>query len=338
MHIKRYIIASLLYIAFIGWYISTFVSDGTTSVSIFGIVIPSLSNSAWVMLTLLFLVVGTVVHIVFYSVVGSLQLRKSEKDYDKIVESISDAYLGKENRKNIFRTPGYKMLGYLIDNSIVFPGTINSADIQDDKIRSTLEMIENIKNGKVVDLKKSNLSNDNALVIQNEKNRYYEGNTSAKDFLNHPDKYNKDLLIEIYADYVKTASVKDIENYKEFVSKEALYNVLARVNADENTIEISNDSLLSLFKVLDLSKQDYLDVAASMSCCMIPEQRMKLFETLSVENDDAMDSYLFTLFDLEMLEPASAILDISQPDEYLNFKAYLILRESNHHFNINLFV
>ena len=129
-----------------------------------------------------------------------------------------------------------------------------------------------------------------------------------------------------------------IENFKDFMTKEALFNVLARVNADENTIEISNDSLLSLFRTLDLTKQDYLDVAATMSCCMIPEQRMKLFETLSVQDDDAMDSYLFTLFDLEMLEPASAILEISQPDEYLNFKAYKILRESNHHFNINLFV
>ena len=75
-----------------------------------------------------------------------------------------------------------------------------------------------------------------------------------------------------------------------------------------------------------------------MSRCMIPEQRMKLFETLSDEHEDAMDSYLFTLFDLEMLAPANAILDISLPDEYMNFKAYRALKESNQHFNINLFV
>lgn len=338
MHIKKFTIASLLYIAFIGWYISTFVSDGSTSINIFGIVLPSLSNSIWIMLTLLVLVIGSIAHIVFYSVVGSLQLRKSEKDYEKIIESISDAYLGKENRKHLFKTPGYKMLGLLIDNSTVFPNTIISSEIEDEKIRSTIEIIEDIKSGKVVDIKKLSLSIDNSLVIQNDRNRYKDGSVSMKEFLSHPDKYNAGLLSEIYIDCVKTASLKEIETYKSLMTKESLFNVLARINADENTLEISNESLIELFKMLELSKQDYLDIAASMSCCMIPEQRMKLFETLSDEQEEAMDSYLFTLFDLEMIAPAAAILDISQADEYLNFKAYRALRESNQHFNINLFV
>jgi hypothetical protein len=338
MHIRRYAIAALLYIALIGWYVATFVSDGSTSINIFGIELPSLSNSIWIMLTLLVLVVGTIAHIVFYSVVGSLQLRKSEKDYEKIVESISDAYLGKEDRRHLFRTPAYRMLGHLIDNSTVFPNTINSLEIEDDKIRSTIQIIEDVKSGKVVDLKKLNLSIDNPLVVQNDRNRYKDESVSAKEFLSHPDRYNKALLSEIYSDYVKTVSVKEIESFKDYMTKEALFNILARVNADEHILEISNESLISLFKMIDLNTQDYLDIAASMSCCMIPEQRMKLFETLSDEDDAAMDSYLFTLYDLEMLEPAAAILDISQSDEYMNFKAYRVLRESNHHFNINLFV
>lgn len=338
MHIKRFTIASLLYIAIIGWYISTFVSDGTTSVNILGVVMPSLSNSIWVMLILLFLVIGSIIHIAFYSVVESLQLRKYEKDYEKIIESISDAYLGKENRLHLFKTPGYRMLGSLIDNSTVFPNNVMSESIEDEKIRTTLKLIEDIKNGEVVDLKKLNLSIDNSLVIQNDRNRYKDGSVGVKEFLSHPDKYNAGLLSEIYVDCVKTAPLSEIEAYKSFITKEALFNLLTRVNADEHTLVISNESLISLFDMLDLNTQDYLDIAASMSCCMIPEQRMKLFETLSEKNDAAMDSYLFTLYDLEMLAPADAILDISQADEYLNFKAYRALRESDQHFNINLFV
>jgi hypothetical protein len=59
---------------------------------------------------------------------------------------------------------------------------------------------------------------------------------------------------------------------------------------------------------------------------------------LSDENDEAMEAYLYTLFDLEMIAPADAILEISQPDEFLNFKAYRALKENNKHFNINLFI
>ena len=346
MHIKRLTIASLLYIAFIGWYISTFVSDGSTGVNIFGIMMPSLSNSIWVMLILLVLVVGSIIHIAFYSVVESLQVRKSEKDYEKMIDSISDAYLGKENRTHIFKTPGYRMLGALIDNSTVFPNNIVSTNIEDEKIRTTIKMIEDIRNGEVVDMKKLSLSIDNPLTISNDRNKYKTNPEIAKDFLKNPEKHNADLLAEIYKDYVKTASLNDIEAYKSLLSKEALFNILARINVEENILEISNETLISLFDVLDLNTQDYLDIAAAMSLCMsdsmtacvTPEQRMKLFETISDDKDEAMDAYLFTLFDLEMLAPADAILAISQADEYLNFKAYRALRESNQHFNINLFV
>ena len=47
---------------------------------------------------------------------------------------------------------------------------------------------------------------------------------------------------------------------------------------------------------------------------------------------------IYTLFDLEMLAPANAILDNSQDNEYLSFKAYSSLRENGEHFDINLFL
>jgi hypothetical protein len=71
---------------------------------------------------------------------------------------------------------------------------------------------------------------------------------------------------------------------------------------------------------------------------MLPEQRMKLFETLSNENELTMEAYLFTLFDLEMLTPAKEILDASQNSDYAQFKAYSSLKECGKHFNINIFI
>ena len=119
---------------------------------------------------------------------------------------------------------------------------------------------------------------------------------------------------------------------------EFLFNILSRVNDEKNTIEISNDSLASLFENLDLDSDDYVKISKTLGLGMIPEQRIILFETLSSTNDKAMDAYLYTLYDLEMMAPADAILEISQADEYINFKAYRALKESNKNLNINLFV
>jgi len=338
MHIKRYTIASFLLIAFIGWYVSTFVSTETISVNVLGIEIAPLSVSIWAMIPLVVFYIGSVIHMSFYSVVGSLNLRKYEKDYENIINSLSDAYLGKENRYHVFKTPRYKLLGSLIDSTTLFPNDINHASIDDEKISHTIKLINDIKNGEVVDLKKASLSIDNPLVIQNERNRYKSEEQSAEDFLIHSDKYNSELINEIYVEFVKTSPLYAIESYKAFMSKEALFHILSRVNAEENTLEISNDSLASLFENLDLDSDDYVKISKTLGLGMIPEQRIILFETLSSTNDKAMDAYLYTLYDLEMMAPADAILEISQADEYINFKAYRALKECNKNFNINLFV
>lgn len=337
MHIKRYTIASFLLIALVGWYVGTFVSDESISINIFGIVLPSLSVAVWVMIPLVVFYFLTLVHISFYSIVGSLKLRKYEKDYDKVIDSIIDAYLGKENRHHIFKTPRYKVLGTLIDNTTLIPNDIDTLSIENEKISSTIELINDIKRGNVVELKKLSLGINNPLVIQNNKNRYKSGELSAEDILSNPDKYDSALLKDVYVDFVKISPVYAIESYKKFMSKEALFEILARINADENTIEISNESLISLFEVLELDSKEYIEASSILSHTMIPEHRIKLFETLSDEKEEAMDAYLFTLFDLEMMAPADVILEISQPDEFLNFKAYRALKDCNQNFNIKLF-
>jgi hypothetical protein len=337
MHIKRYTIASLLLIALVGWYIGTFVSSESISINIFGVVLPSLSVAIWISILLFMFYLASLAHISFYSIMGSFRLRKYEKDYEKVIDSIVDAYLGKENRHHVFKTPRYKLLGSLIDNTTLFPNNIDSSSIEDEKIKSTLKLIEDIKNGEVVELKKLSLPVDNPLVVQNNRNRYRNGDLNAEDILSHPDNYDDALLKDVYIDFVKTSPVYAIENYKQFMSKEALFEVLARVNAEENTIEISNDSLIALFETLELDTNDYVEASSVLSYSMIPEYRIKLFETISDEKEEAMDAYLFTLFDLEMLAPADAILEISQPDEFLNFKAYRALKDTNHTFNIKLF-
>jgi len=269
---------------------------------------------------------------------GSLNLRKYEKDYEKIIDAIVDAFLGKQNRNHMFKTPRYKLLGTLVDNTRQKNGPRLGTFILLLSIKETIKLIEDIDNGKVIDLKKLSLSVDNHLVIQNNRNKYNSGELSHEDILSAPDKYDAELLNDVYVDFVKTAPLYAIENYKSYMSQASLYEILARVNADEHTLEISNESLISILDTLELDSNDYVKISSTLSLGMLPEQRIKLFETISDEKDEAMDAYLFTLFDLEMLAPADAILEISQADEYLNFKAYSALKECNKNFNINLFI
>ena len=339
MYIKRYTIAALILMASVGAFVYTYVSKETTTIDLFGIPLPALSIAVWVVVPVFVLYVASVLHMSFYSFLGAMSLRKYEKDYEKIIDAIVEAYLGKKSRSHSFKTDRYALLGKLLENTTMFPAGNVIGLTKNEKIDGVFKIIEDIKNGEVVDLKPYNLLKDNELVIQNKRNKYKKGLLTAESILSNETKYSDVLREEAYVDYVKTASISNILKYKELLSKESLQIVLERVNADEFTLGINNEELLDLMKSLDLNTSDYIKLSASIAKGgMLPEQRIKLFEMLSDENEDAVDAYLYTLFDLEMLAPVDSILDNSQPNEYQNFKAYRALKLCNKNFSIELFV
>ncbi len=342
MYIKRYSIAAFILMALVGGYVYFYVSQDTTSIDFFGIPLPSFSIALWVVVPPFLLYVASVLHMSFYSFLGSMNVRKYEKDYDKVLDLIVDAYLGKKDREHHFKTPPYSLLGRLLDNSTIFPNkniTFQFDSEKTQKMSEVLKVIEDIKNGEVVDLKSYNLQIDNPLVIQNERNRYKSGELTAESLLSNSTKYDATLAKEVYRDFVKTTSLANIEKYKAFMTKEALNNILSRVNADDFTLEIPNETLLTFMSNLEFTKKEYIKISSHLSQSnMIPEQRIRLFETLSDDKEEAVDAYLYTLFDLEMITAVDEILDISQPDEYQNFKAYRALKECNKNFSIEIFV
>ncbi|WP_226962091.1 hypothetical protein [Sulfurimonas marina] len=339
MYLKRYTIASLIWMAIVGWFVYAYVTPETFAVNLFGTQMPALSIALLVVIPVFILYIASTAHMWFHSLVRTFQDRKYQKDYDKIIDAIVDAYVGKANRHYEFRTPRYKLLGMLLENTAIAPLKDIAGITKNEKIDTILEVINKIKAGEVVDLKPYGLKAENELVIANKRNKYKNGGLTAEAILSNSTKYADVLCKEVYVDFVQTAPLEGIEKYKEYMSEEALNIIFARINADENRIEIPNEQLIALMNMLKLDKKNLINISRTLSKSgMIPEQRMKLFETLIESNEDAMDAYLYTLFDLEMLAPADEILDIASADEYLNFRAYRALKECGKNFHIDMFI
>ncbi|MGD9718087.1 MAG: hypothetical protein AB7U24_02510 [Sulfurimonadaceae bacterium] len=338
MYIKRYALTAFLFILFIGWYVYAFVTQESMGLRFLGIELPSLSIALWIVVPLIFLALASAFHMFFYSFLGTLKLRKYEKDYEKLIDALADAYLGKTSNDPKYKTPRYQLLGSLVADTHMIPSDKLASSVLEPKLAGVLKAIESIKKGEVADLKKYGLATHNPLMIQNQKNRYEKGELNCEEILSHPSKYDAEVARYAYVDFVKTAPMYAIEKYKGYLTKEALYEIMARINADTNTLEVSNETLVALIGTLELDAKEYIKLSSILAAHMVPEQRMKLFEMLSEKKEDAMQGYLYTLFDLEMLAPADDILENSQPDEFLNFKSYRALKECNKNFNINLFI
>ena len=339
MYIKRYTIAALILMGLLGAYVFSYVTQESMTLDFFGIPLPALSIAVWVVVPVGILYLASVVHMSFYSLLGSIKLRKYEKDFDKIIDAIVEAYLGKKSRSHTFKTERYTLLGTLLENTALFPLGNATELTGNEKIDGVLKIIESVKAGEIVDLKPFNLRNENELVLQNKRNKYKKGELTAETILSNGTKYADVLREEAFVDYVKTTAFSNIEKYKTLLTKESLYSIIARVNADEYTLDMNTEELLVLVKTLEFTNKEFIKLSSVVAKGgMIPEQRIRLFEMLSDENEDAIDAYLYTLFDLEMLAPVDEILDNAQDDEYQNFKAYRALKACNKNFSIELFV
>ncbi|SFV55522.1 Probable membrane protein Cj0124c [hydrothermal vent metagenome] len=341
MYIKRYSIASFILMIVVGWYIYAYIPASHESVSIplFGVNLPPVNIALLVILPMLLLYLASVVHMAFYSVIGGFKLKKYEKDYDKIIDALCDAFLLKEEREHSFRTDRYRLLGKVVDNSKIFPQTQKLLDIENEKLRNIIELIHKVKEGEVVNLKKLNLSPTNPLVVQNNRNRYKSGELSAEEILINAKNYDTSFLKEVFNDFVKEADAQKIMNYyKDFITKESLIKILERVADSENGIELSAEELVELIVAVDPTKDEYIKYSKILGKGLMPETRLKVFELLSEKDDEATPAYLYTAFDLEMMDLANEILDASKPDEYKNFRAYKALKECNKNYNIDLFV
>jgi len=183
MYLKKYTVAAFLLIALVGWYVYAYVTQDTISLSFFGINLPSVSIALLVIVPMVILYIASILHMGFYSIMGGLKLRKYEKDYDKIIDAICDAFLDKENRHHEFKTQRYKLLGRITDHSKVYPDSETLLDVSEPRLREILKVIFDIKNGRSVNLKKYNLSPENYLSVQNSKNRYKNGEITAEEII-----------------------------------------------------------------------------------------------------------------------------------------------------------
>lgn len=336
MQLKRYTIASLILMLLVG--VATYSIDNeTVSFDLLGIHFPNLPIAFWVVVPVALMYLASIIHMAFHALLGNLKLRKLTRDNEKMVDALRDALLGVNDRNNVYKSDAYKLMGKLIDNSLILPlDTLR--EVGDEKIDEALRLLRDVKEKKKVDIKKFHLANSTSLMIQNNLNRLERNEISADEVLSHADMYGDVVCIKAFESYVKNASVGSILKYKQLFTLPSLLPFLERINGADNGIEMSNDELISLFKTLKLSSNDYIDLSMALSKNMLPEQRIRLFETLSESNDDAMEGYFYTLYDLQMIDTANEILNNTSKDDYLIFKAYRDLKRANKHYDIALFL
>ncbi|MDD5159431.1 MAG: hypothetical protein PHI47_05235 [Sulfuricurvum sp.] len=336
MQLKRYTIASFILMMLVGIAVYT-IDNGSIAFDLLGMHFPNLPVAFWVVVPLAIMYIASILHMGVYALVGNFKLRRLNKDHEKMIDALRDSLLGIGERNYVYKSEAYKLMGKLVDNSLILPyETLRS--IGNEKIDEALELMRDVKEKKKIDIKKFHLPSTTSIAIQNNLNRLERGEMDADSILSRPESYGEIVCAKAYESYVKTASVGSIMKFKHLFTKASLVDFVQRINAAENGIQISNEELATLFGTLKLTSTDWIDLSEAMSKNMLPEQRIRLFEMLSEHNDEAMEGYLYTLYDLQMIDTANEILNNTANSDYQIFKAYRDLKRANKHYDIAIFL
>lgn len=324
MGIKRYVLLSIVYMLAVGLYVYSFNgNDYTLKIYTLSLTLPV---SVWIVVPTLVLFLASVSHLSYYSFKDFFYKRALKKDLDTFVKVAKKVILGEESSLR-FKTELFKLPSFII-KTLKYPGKADLDNLDNEELKESYALVDNIKSGKYEDLKKVKLSPTNELYILNEKNHLKDDPKYSYTILKDCENLDSDLCQSAYIELLNIGSFSDIKKYKFPIDKNIFRKMMERYLDAEDDFDMDINSIKEMLETFNATSEDYLELAQEIKVKLTPDELIDLFKTLYNEKGHvAANAYLYTLFDLEMIDKVREILENSEEEDFLKFKTLLFLRD-----------
>lgn len=331
MGLKKYIVASIIFIVAIAAYVFS-IAQTDYQITLFDSTF-MLPVALWVILPLLVLFVASVFHMIFYGLKGYLSASSLNKDESNMIKLIKNVLLKKDETIK-FKNPIFQELGEILSQMNLEVKTdgfkSNNTEIND-LVKNLIE----IKNKKSVALNYK-LNSSNAIAIANNINKINEQADWAIEVLKKSSNYTQE---EITAAFTKVLNDKSMTSLKKLLPNlkltKAMLLELFKKDAVQSEFALSSEELVKYIKQAEFTRQEFLEIAKLYKNSLTPDSIIHVFEELSNTNDLALDAYVYILFEYEMIDKIRDIFASTSDEELTAFKALLELKDSGKHYTID---
>lgn len=334
MGIKRYIFLMAIVIAVCGIYVYTF-ENSTYTLEFFGIPV-TLQVALWITLPMVLVMVLSVAHMMFYGMKNYMTNRALGKDRENFISYSKSVLLGEESDVK-FKTEWFKLPKEILQ--AVKNPVIGKSVLEDDDLKKVCEDISSVyDDGEYVNLKSYRLTDENPLNIKNKINQLDKEPKIASDVLRNCKDSESELCQKALNTLINNASYTEISKLNLPLTPLHVKTIVKRSIDKENELFMSEEQLDELLNSVQMSDNQYLEIARMLKKDMNPDALVAMFEKIYHKEAAAGKAYLYILFELQMLDKAREVLASSEDSEYSNFKTYLFLRENNKNADINIFL
>jgi hypothetical protein len=321
----------------IGLYVYSFNGDMyTLSVYKFSLELPI---ALWIVLPTILLFIASTTHMMYYSLKDFWKTRALNKDFENFKIALSEKVLSEDSAVK-YKTEWFKFIGQSI--KMLDYKQIEDFNTEDEKIEANRQIVKELNEGKVLELKKYKLSTENELLYKNSLNKLKEDVKYATTILKDCKDESNELCQKAYLEYIKYASVEDIKQIGFTPTKEMFRVLMERYLEEEGTqpINLSLDEIQEFLMQFKANREDYLELAYEIKAKLEPDALIALFEKLYNSSDHiaAADAYLYVLNELQMIDKVRDILENSDEDEFEKWKTILFLRDHGKNVNSGLFL
>ncbi len=340
MGFKKYLIASIILLGLISGFVYS-LDLGTYTLhietGIQDIVIDqTLPVFVWVLIPAFLLFIATILHLMFYGSVNFIQNKVRQNDIKAIEDHIQNRIINKNSSKKV-KTKELAELAKIIDQLEINVKTDNFK-CENEKLKATASIANEVLNeNKFVSLKNLKLDEKNELELKNIINRIDADDNFAFEVLKSPDKYEREVVEHAFDVIIEKKSIDRMKNVMNNfpLTNEMVTKILLKDSKEPAEKRFTNAEILEFVKNNDFSNEELIKIAKNYKRTMQPEQLIKLFEDISAADESKTESYLYVLFEYEMIPQIKEILSNSQKDEYTIFKALMDLKDAGKHYNLD---
>ncbi len=333
MGLKKYILFAIIFIVAVGAYVYSFNGD-TYTLTFFGVPV-SLKIAVWVILPSAILAVASVFHMLFYSFKNYLIQRNLQKDYKSYLQYVKQHMFGNDINMN-FVTKWYDLPSKVLKH-FNFDASKDAGDIDNEELKEIIDTLNKIESGEVVSLKKFKLSSDNYFVKKNILNKLAKDEKEAENILKNCEDKDSEICKKAFEVYCQYANFNDIKKQDFDISRELFDKLIKRFEENKDNFAINAQDIKEQLNKYNLNKIDFLHYAKKFKKLLNPEAILSIFETLSNEKEEALQAYLYLLFEFQMIDKIREVLSSLSEKECEKFRYILDLKDCGKNFDVDIF-
>jgi len=334
MRLGLYVLASIILMLIVGAVVYS-IEPTNYSYSYLGFTM-DLPVAVWITIPMFLLMLASIVHMMFYSTKNFFKFKKWEKEASKLNDALYWSLLH-EPKTHKFNLPKLKESASLLSvASVTVDGTVDTVS---EKLRDALSLLSEIDRGEYVDLKSKKLahilSSDNPVVQKNMINRLNKVDTFAEEVLQNKDSYDENIFNLALIKLANEADFVKARKYVNVMNRESFLILLKRVTREDN-LGITKDILDEFIVVLEneLKCADYLFITTLTMKQLSPDENLSLWREYETKYPKAQISYLYLLFEYEMIDKAGEYLDEHEEEDFKRFRALYDLKKEHKKYKI----